>query len=151
MIKKNLLNESIHQECLDRINNLTPDTLPGWGKMNSAQMLSHCAEIQEVMTGKALEGTPWIAKLFKGMIRAMVMSEKPYPKNARTHPQYVMTGERVFEAEKGRLLAALRKLASLTEEERRQLKHSLFGPMSDEDLGWSCYKHLDHHLAQFGV
>ena len=119
--------------------------------MNAAQMLSHCAEIQEVMNGKALVGTPLMAKLFKGMIRNMVVNEKPYARNSRTHPQYVMVDERELGTEKARLLAAMNKMASFSEAERRQLNHPLFGPMTDEELGWGCYKHLDHHLTQFGV
>ena len=151
MPRKNLLSPDIHQECLNRIEKLTPATQPEWGKMNSAQMLAHCAEIQEVFNGKPLNGTPFIAKLFKGMIRNMVVGDKPYPKNSRTHPQYVMADQRDFDREKNRLLEAMTKTANSTEAERRQYKHPLFGPMTDDELGWSLYKHLNHHLTQFGV
>ena len=39
----------------------------------------------------------------------------------------------------------------LIEEEGTSRKHPLFGAMSVEEKGWSMYKHLDHHLSQFGV
>lgn len=151
MAKKSLLDQDVQQACLDRINKLTPASQPVWGKMNTAQMLAHCAEVAEVLNGKPLEGTPFMVKLFKGMIRKMVVNEKPYPQNSRTHPQYVVSDAREFEAEKERMIAALVKLGSFTEAERRQLNHPLFGTMTDEELGWSSYKHLDHHLVQFGV
>lgn len=151
MAKKSLLEKDVQQLCLERINKLTPSSQPAWGKMNAAQMLAHCAEIAEVMNGKPLVGTPFMVKLFKGMIRKIVVNEVPYQKNARTHPQYLIADARDFEAEKERLIAALVKLGAMTEAERRQLKHELFGPMTDEELGWGSYKHLDHHLVQFGV
>ena len=151
MNKKSLLSPDVHRECIDRIEKLTPATRPAWGTMNAAQMMAHCAEVQEVLNGKPLENTPLMARLFKGKIRKMVVNEKPYPKNSRTHPQYVVTDERSFEVEKQRLLKAIEHTATMPEAERRRLSHPLFGPMTDEELGWSAYKHLDHHLSQFGV
>jgi hypothetical protein len=151
MTRKNLLSPDIFQECADRINKLSPDTKPQWGKMSAAQMLAHCAEIQEVMIGRPLENTPLFGKMFKGFIRKMVTNDKPYPHNAQTHPQYRVRNDRDFETEKKRLLTVLKKLTELSEPERRQLNHALFGPMTDEEIGWSSYKHLDHHLTQFGV
>ena len=152
MTRKSLLNADVQQECLARIDKLTNDTKPEWGKMNAAQMLAHCAEIQEVINGsKLLEGTPFIAKLFKGMIRKLVFNDTPYSKNARTHPQYLVTDQRSLDTEKARLAAALKHLAGLSEPERRQLNHALFGSMTDEEIGWGSYKHLDYHLSQFGV
>jgi len=116
--------------------------------MSAAQMLAHCAEILEVANGESLENTPFLAKLFKGMIRSMVVGEKPYPRNTKTHPQYKQTAEREFETEKLRLLGAL---TQFKEEEGLSREHPLFGAMSLEEKGWSMYKHLDHHLSQFGV
>ena len=85
-------------------------TQPQWGSMTAAQMLAHCAEIQEVSNGKELKNTPFIAKLFRGMIRKMVINDKPYPKNTKTHPQYLQTKACDFANEKKRLLDALGKI-----------------------------------------
>ena len=116
--------------------------------MSAAQMLAHCAEIIEVANGKPLENTPLMARLFKGMIRKMVVGDEPYPKNTRTHPQYKQTAERDFETEKTRILGAL---SQFKEGEGVPREHPLFGAMRVEERGWSMYKHLDHHLTQFGV
>lgn len=56
------------------------------GKMNAAQMLAHCCEIQDVANGKDLKGTPFLVKLFKNIVRKTVVGEKPYKKNSPTHP-----------------------------------------------------------------
>jgi len=146
--KQNLYDEDVYRAVLGRMDQLTPETQPQWGSMSAAQMLAHCAEIQEVTNGKPLENTPFIVKLFKGMIRKMVLNEKPYPKSTKTHPQYRQTSDRDFETEKRRLLDALAKFKA---EEGVARTHPLFGAMDAEEKGWSMYKHLDHHLSQFGV
>ena len=143
-----LYTPEVYGTCLRRIGAVTEETRPQWGSMSSAQMLSHCAEIQEVTNGKDLVGTPLIVRLFAKMIRSMVVGDKPYPRNTRTHPQYLQRDERNLELEKLRLMAAL---DSFVDAGPREGRHSLFGHMSAEERSWTCYKHLDHHLTQFGV
>ena len=146
--KKSLYSDDVYEDCLSRVEKLTPQTQPQWGGMSAAQMLSHCAEILKVSNGAELKNTPLVARLFKGMIRKMVVGEKPYPKSTRTHPQYKQIAERDFETEKDRLLAALAQFKS---EQGVSVVHPLFGTMTVEEKGWSGFKHLDHHLGQFGV
>ena len=149
--RKSLYTPEVYEDCLQRIGRLTPDSKPHWGSMTAAQMLAHCAEIQEVADGKPLVNTPFVVKLFKGMIRNMVVNDKPFPKNTRTHPQYRQQSTRDFETEKQRLLASLATAINSEKEHRDQPNHPLFGEMTREEKGWSMYKHLDHHLAQFGT
>lgn len=135
-------------DCLERIARLEPDAAPVWGRMSSAQMLAHCAEVQEVMNGASLEGTPWYLRLAGPLIRRGVLGTRPYARNLRTHPQYVQTSAREFEAEKRRLLEAL---TAYRESASKPVKHPLFGQLTAAEKGWGAYKHLDHHLTQFGV
>ncbi len=114
-------------------------------------MMAHCAEVQEVSNGKALENTPLVVKLLGGVIRKMVFSDKPFPKNTRTHPQYRQTGSRDFATEKKRLIEALDQFVSADGKSGELNPHPLFGKVSEEEGGWGMYKHLDHHLKQFGV
>jgi hypothetical protein len=149
MEMKSLYDQQVYNRVLERIEKITPETTPAWGRMNAAQMMAHCTEIIEVSDGKPLENTPFIARLFKGYIKKMVVGPKPFPKNTKTHPQYVQTGSKKdFENEKQRLLNAL---ASMKEKEGEKTEHVLFGVLTPEEKGWSQYKHLDHHLTQFGV
>ena len=151
LTKKSLYSPEVYQDCLNRIEQLTSASKPQWGSMTAAQMLSHCAEILEVANGKELKNTPLLVKLFKGMIRNMVVNEKPYPKNTKTHPQYKQMADCDFTAEKKRLLNALDKFYNFDKEHAGQPEHPLFGAMTTEERGWSMYKHLDHHLTQFNV
>ena len=148
MTKKSIYDDLVYQECRSRIDQIEQDTKPQWGKMSAAQMFAHCAEIVEVSNGKALENTPLIAKLFKNTIRKMVVGETPYPRSTKTHPQYLQVMPRDFERQKERLLAALSNLKS---QRGIPIVHALFGTLTEEEKGWAMYKHLDHHLTQFGV
>ena len=150
MEQPSLFSPDVHDDCVRRIERLTADTLPEWGVMSAAQMLSHCADVQEVMNGsRELEGTPLPMRLLGPLIRRMVVSGRPYPKGSRTHPQYLQTEDRVFDAEKRRLLTALEEFRAT--EHGPTVRHALFGEMTRDERGWSSYKHLDHHLRQFGV
>ena len=134
----------------ERVERLDAGTAPQWGRMTAAQMLAHCTETFEVACGKPLEGTPWYVKLFKGMIRKMVVSDKPYPRSTRTHPQYLQTVERDFQAEKTRILAAMDRFTQACQT-NEYLEHPLFGPMTTDEAGRAMAKHLNHHLQQFGA
>ena len=148
MEHKTLYNQQVFEETLARIDKLAPETVPEWGKMDAAQMMAHCAEILDVSNGKPLENTPFMARLFKGVIRKMVVGPKPYPRSTRTHPQYLQTSPKEFEKEKQHLVNALKKFKEM---EGQKTEHPLFGEMSKEEKGWAMFKHLDHHLTQFGV
>ena len=145
--KPNLFDANDYEIFVARIHQLKADTQPKWGKMNAAQMLTHCREIQEACNGKPLEGTPFIVKLFKGFIKKAVLNDKPYPKSSQTHPQYIITDEREFEQEKQLFLASLEKFV----QNAGSAEHTLFGTISQKERNQAVYKHHNHHLEQFGV
>ena len=146
-----LYDEDNYSHIIQRIASLSSDTMPEWGEMSSAQMLAHCAEILEVVNGKPLENTPFFIKIIKGVIRKLVVDNNPYPKNSKTHPQYKQEGEKEFLEEKKRLLNVMDEFVNEPWEVAEKKEHPLFGPMTQEEKGWSMYKHIDHHLHQFGV
>jgi hypothetical protein len=145
---KNLYDPQVFTEITERINQLTPDTTPQWGKMDAAQMMAHCKSILDVSNGKPLENTPFMVKLIKGYIKKMVVGPKPYPKNSKTHPQYLQKDPKNFDEEKKNLFDALAKMKKM---EGEKTNHTLFGVLTSEEKGWAQYKHIDHHLTQFGV
>ncbi len=151
MERKNFYDNDIYEALLGRIARLTSDAAPDWGKMSAAQMCAHCAEVAEVANGKTLVGTPWYVRLMGGMIKKMVVSEKPFPRGARTHPQYEIGATVGFDEQKARLLAVLRAMHSAGRDQAGENRHPIFGAMTADEHGWVTYKHLDHHLTQFRV
>ena len=120
--------------------------------MTCSQMLAHCAEVQEVCNGsRSLDRTPALFKLLGPVVKKVVLLNRPFPRNSKTHPQYIITDSTDFEIEKRRLLASLHHFDSMTDDEHASVVHPVFGKMTRDEKGWLFYKHLDHHLTQFGV
>ena len=151
MIQKSLYDKEVYTACINRIEKLTEQTTPIWGKMSSAQMMAHCAAVQEVMNGTPLAGTPFYIHALKSIIRKAVLSRAPYPKNSKTHPQYIQAEQKDFETEKAHLLKTLESALYLQESQSGSTPHPLFGNLTRQEAGWAAYKHLEHHLTQFGV
>ena len=103
MERKNFYDEGTYEGLRSRIARLKPDSRPEWGGMSAAQMCAHCSEVAEVANGKALVGTPWYIRLMGGLIKKLVLSDRPYPRETRTHPQYLIRETTDFEAQKARL------------------------------------------------
>jgi hypothetical protein len=148
-IRKNIFKTEDFKECLQRIEKLSTKSQPQWGIMNSAQMLSHCSEVLEVTSGKKeLKNIPFYLFWFKKQIKKSVYGDKPYRRSLRTMKQYVPGDSLQFEKEKTRLF---NNLEFIREKSEDLPAHPLFGKNSADDNGWAMYKHLDHHLTQFGV
>ena len=151
-MKENLYDESCYSTILARINNLNASSIPIWGKMSIAQMLAHCATVLDTYNGDLPFGkVNWIARLFKKMVYQVVVGDKPYGKGGPTLPQFKIVEDKEFHHEKERLLTALEKFYTTDEQVAARLKHPLFGKLSRPERGWAMYKHLNHHLEQFGV
>lgn len=146
-----LYNVDDYKSVVDRIHQLNASSRPDWGTMDAPKMMAHCAEVQEVINGKQLKQTPFILRLVKGFIKKAVVDKKPYKRNLQTHPQYRQVSEKNFENEKQRLLAALQEFHELDKEKAKEVRHTLFGKMTLPEKGWGSFKHIDHHLRQFGV
>jgi hypothetical protein len=131
-----------------RLAALRPDTTPRWGRMSADQMLWHCNRGLDVALGQ-FQLPPEKPPLPKVVMKFMVL-RLPWPKNAPTSPHFVAKERYDFEAERRRCLQLIDQLAQRPLEGTWQ-DHPFFGPMSGREISRLQAKHLDHHLAQFGV
>jgi Protein of unknown function (DUF1569) len=148
----NIFTKEVVEGVIERINKLTPSSRPIWGKMSVAQMLAHCCVSYEmVYTDKHPKPGFFMSFILKNFIKKMVVSNKAYPKNSKTAPAFLVSDEKDFEAEKQRLIGYIRETEILgTYIFDGKVSHS-FGPLSANEWNNMFYKHLDHHLKQFGV
>lgn len=149
---KNLFTPDTSAELTQRINALRPETKQLWGKMNAAQMMAHCNVIYE-MAYEDKHPKPNTFKRFvlRLLLKNTVVNETPYKKGSPTAPQLKIADEKEFETEKERLLAYIRKTEGLGAAHFEGLDSHSFGPLSSQEWNNMFYKHLDHHLRQFGV
>jgi hypothetical protein len=149
---KNIFDSSVVKGLEQRIAKLQPTTTPLWGKMNASQMLAHVNVAYE-MTYESIHPRPNALMRFilKTFLKKSVVGPKPYPKNSPTAPQFIIKGEKNFEVEKKRLLDYLKRTADLGASHFEGKENLSFGKMTSEEWNGLFYKHLDHHLTQFGV
>jgi len=149
---KNLFDQNESKETIERINALTPETQPQWGKMNVSQMLAHCNVAYElVYTDKHPKPSGFQKFMIKLFAKNMVVGPKPYKRNTRTAPMFLITDERDFEIEKKRLIEHLGKTQQLGASHFNGKESHAFGKLSTNEWNTLFSKHLDHHLGQFGV
>ncbi|QIL40931.1 DUF1569 domain-containing protein [Pedobacter sp. HDW13] len=149
---KNIFQPAVTSEIIERINTLSPTTPQLWGKMNVVQMLAHCNVTYEMIYDD-IHPKPGLFMKFilKNLVKSKVVSEKSYPKNNPTAPQFIIKDERDFEKEKARLIAYLNKTQELGENHFEGKESHSFGKLNKTEWNNMFYKHLDHHLSQFGA
>lgn len=153
MALPNIFSNEVTATLIERINQLTPETKPLWGKMTVAQMLAHCAipyryvyEPQKFTKPNFLLG--WVLKTF---VKKGVTNEVPYKKNTGTAPDFIIKDDRDFAKEKEQLIQYLemvQKEGATAFDGRTSFS---FGVLTLEEWNNMFYKHLNHHLTQFGV
>ena len=152
MALPNLFTQKVCSDVVARIQKLSKDSQPQWGKMNVAQMLAHCNVSYEMIYDQ-IHPKPGAFKRFllKSFIKGKVVSEKGYGKNSPTAPQFIIKDSRDFDKEKQRLIAYLNRTQELGEAHFDGKESHSFGPLNKEEWNNMLYKHIDHHLTQFGV
>jgi hypothetical protein len=149
---KNIFDNQENAAVIDRINKLSAATPPIWGKMNAAQMLAHCNVTFELVFTDTHEKPGKLKKfLLKLFVKNIVVGEKNYSKNGRTAPQFVMADDKDFEKEKAALIGHITKTEELGGAHFHNKDSHSFGVLTEQEWNNMFYKHLDHHLNQFGV
>ncbi len=152
MALPNIFTKPVADTVIQRINNLTPATQGLWGKMTVAQMLAHCNVSYEMVYDNIHARPNAFARFMITLVaKNAVVSEKPYPKNSRTAPAFIIKNDKNFEAEKNRLVAYITQTQGLGENHFDGKESNSFGNLTKTEWNNLFYKHLDHHLTQFGV
>jgi Protein of unknown function (DUF1569) len=152
MALPNIFTKSVADTVIQRINNLTPTTQGQWGKMAVAQMLAHCCVPYEMLY-EDIHPRPssFVRFILKLIAKKGVVNEVPYPKNSRTAPAFVITDDKNFEDEKNRLIEFIKRTQALGDNHFDGKESHSFGNLTKTEWNNLFYKHLDHHLTQFGV
>ncbi|MGV3710033.1 MAG: DUF1569 domain-containing protein [Gemmatimonas sp.] len=152
MLIRNIFDPAVADEVIGRINRLTPATTPAWGKMTVDQMLAHL-NVMYVMVYETTIPRPnaFMRLILRTFVKNAVVGPKPYPRSTPTAPAFRMTGMKDFAAEKARLVAYMQRVARDGKAAFEGRESHSFGPLTASEWNVLFYKHLDHHLTQFGV
>lgn len=145
---KNLFDPTIKQDIIVRINKLTPQSQSQWGKMDVAQMLAHCQMPLGVATGDHKLKGGFFLRLIGPLFKKQLYNDKPFKRDLPTDKSFKIADPRDFEKEKEKLI---RMITDFSQTTMSGEPHPFFGKLSKEQWSKGTWKHLDHHLRQFGV
>ena len=149
---KDIFDKTVSEGIINRIDALTPNSERKWGKMTVDQMLAHCNVTYELIYDSKVPKPKGLKKwMLKTFIKNVVVNEKPYKKNGRTAPVFLVINKKDFKTEKDRLHAYIRNTQELGSAYFDNKESHSFGNLTKNEWNNMFYKHLDHHLSQFGV
>lgn len=152
MALPNIFSKPVIEQIIERINRLTPTTQGKWGKMSVDQMLAHCNVSYELIYDDIHPKPNFLMKfILKTFVKRVVTNEVSYKQNSSTAPEFIMKGDKDFEAERKRLIGYITKTQQLGESHFDGKESHSFGAMNKTEWNNMFYKHLNHHLTQFGV
>ena len=149
---KSLFDSDTHQEVLKRIDQLDEQKQALWGKMDVCKMLNHSQRPLLVANGRMsfTEKLNPVKKVIFILFKSQMYNDKPWKQDIHTVKDFVVINADSFVEEKQRLIDCINEF------QKKDLnlhwpKHPFFGSFSTDQWGKMQYKHLDHHLRQFGV
>ena len=148
---QSIYDKSTTNDIINRIHQLSPVSEQLWGTMNVAQMLAHCKTGVEVALGEKMVKRIFISYILGPLFKSSFYNEKPFQKNIATAELFKMNGHYDFEKEKESLIKKILQFSEGGPSKCTTAPHGFFGHLTPEQWGIGMYKHLDHHLRQFGV
>jgi hypothetical protein len=151
MMMKTLFDHADRESIRQRLSMLEAASTRHWGKMTAAQMVTHCARALEAGAGDRPMKQKWIGRILAPLVRSSALGPKPFGKNGPTDPTFVVSDERDLSVERQKLIDLIDRFAANGPASALQQTHPFFGTLSGEQWGELMYKHIDHHLQQFGA
>lgn len=128
---------------------------PHWGVMSAAEMLCHLGDAHEAVLGTRVPPGRGASGRSRPVMKWVALRAPfPWPKGFKTRPgvdpkqEGTRPGE--FEADRDRAIRTLRALVTADPHTLAPV-HSLFGPMDAADWHRWAFRHVGHHLRQFGL
>jgi hypothetical protein len=146
-----LADPKVRAGCCERIARLDPNVNPKWGRMTVHQMVGHLNDSFLVGTGERY-ASPATNLFTRTVVKWIALrTPVPWPKGTPTRPEIEQgrggTPPSDWERDRAELRASILAFA-----ERQTFGvHPIFGEMAPRDWQSWGYRHVDHHLRQFGV
>jgi hypothetical protein len=149
---KNLFEATTVSEVKERMALLQVDSARRWGKMNAAQAMEHCARGMELALGDRRPPRLLIGRILGPIIKPKAFVEgEPMRKNSPTVPGLMVMDELDLAQGRERLCGLVDRFTAGGPGVCTSHPHSFFGRLTPDEWSAWMYKHLDHHLRQFGV
>jgi hypothetical protein len=146
---KTLWDTTARKELCERLGRLTPAAARRWGTMSAPQMVAHLNDAMRMAIGD-MPVAPRNLPLRFTPIKQLVIYCLPFPKGAPTAPELVSRIPADWPTECATLLTLMDRFAQ-RDRGGPWPDHPAFGKLTSKAWGVLAYRHVDHHLKQFGV
>jgi hypothetical protein len=120
--------------------------------MTVGQMLSHCAVPYQQILGENTQQPPWFMRVILTLfLKKSMVNEVPYKQNLPTAPSFIRTETYDVAKEKESLKKYIQTIQEMGAEKLAATPSLSLGKLSSVEWNNLLYKHIDHHLTQFGV
>lgn len=149
----NIFEPEVSDRVIERLRTLTPESQRLWGKMDVARMLAHLNVSFEMIyePDKHPRAKFPMSLILRYLVKPMVVGEKPLRRDSPTAPQFIMKSDKDFDAERTRLIDYINRTVELGESHFDRRDYVSFGVLTKTQYSNMLYKHIDHHLQQFGA
>jgi hypothetical protein len=148
-MQKSLSDARARQELLDRLERLSPRSTPRWGTMTAHQMLAHLADWMLMAKGD-LKTAPMKRLLRYPPLKQLAIYWLPFPRGVATAPELLRRKPSTWSVERAAVRERVQQFENL-DPKLTWPEHPVFGMMSAKAWCVFAYRHMDHHLRQFGV
>ena len=146
----------ITKECMPLFKNLSAGAVGNWGKMNGQQMVEHVAAFFYVSTEKIKFDLVTPAEHLP-KYKEFLLSDKEFRENTKAPVNVI--GEEPLPLRYSTMETALENLAEsisgfqsyFKDDADKKTMHPVFGELNFEEWVLLHYKHVTHHLRQFGL
>ncbi|NUO61935.1 MAG: DUF1569 domain-containing protein [Gemmatimonadaceae bacterium] len=148
---KTLWQQRTREELLARARRLTPASEARWGKFTVDRMLAHVVDGFHMAMGDIATKPKRVPiPIDRWPLNVLFIHVVGMPKHAPTAPELLSRAPLAIDGELRELESQMARFASMAERTDWPA-HPFFGRLSRRSWGVLGYKHLDHHLRQFGV
>jgi hypothetical protein len=134
----------------ERVARLTPDRTRQWGRMSAQQMVCHLSESVKMAIGE-LHVAPKHVPIRYPPLKQLIVYLAPFPKNVPTAPELTIAATPRAWTDDLAILQQLIDRFTARPPDAEWPEHPVFGRLSRRAWGVLAYRHIDHHLRQFGV
>jgi hypothetical protein len=144
-----LRNEETRNGLIQRLQRLTPETKPHWGKLDAPRLLCHLGDTLAMSLGDISTRSMNIKAFHRFPLKHLIIYVLPFPKGANTAPELLSSSPIDFESDRSRVVELIGRLAA--KPDANGPEHPFFGPLTNKEWNALQSKHISHHLKQFGL
>lgn len=144
-----LRDETIRSSVIQRLQRLTQTMKPQWGKLDAPRMLCHLGDTLAMALGDIATQSANNKAFQRFPLKHLMLYVLPMPKGISTAPELLTSQPGDFEADRQRVVEMIERLAEAPH--ALGAVHPFFGPLTNEEWNGLQWKHICHHLKQFGL